>query len=372
MITARRTIAVTTMLMASVCANIFGIERTSQYAVAASTEDSISAIAELGSRLFADTRLSSTGDVSCATCHVPELAFSDGLPVAIGVNAQRGTRNTPSLWNVSSLPTQFWDGRRATLETQALDPFLNAREHGLAGEEQLLAAIRRNPAYNEALRAAFEIAPEQLASHHVAVALAAFQRTLQLEPSPFDRHHAGYRSVLSDAEARGLELFEGRAGCARCHTVEARHAPLTDHQFHSIGVGLDVILPRLAVLTRQVAKADGRTLDRLIAEDPAIAALGRFVVTLDPRDIGKFRTPSLRNVALTAPYMHDGSIATLEAAIEFEVYYRSLQSTHPLILTPAEKADLVAFLRALTSPNARVMPVLSKNSFARPLLDDRS
>jgi len=340
-------------VMAIVFANASGLEQTSQRSSVARADGDTSAIAQLGLRLFTDTRLSATRKVSCASCHVPKLAFSDGLSVAVGDNAQRGTRNTPSLWNASDLPNVFWDGRRMTLEEQALDPLLNAREHGLADEAQLLAIVRGHPAYVEAFRDAFAVTAERIEPSHVATALAAFQRTLQLDPSPFDQfRQEGQRSALSDAQLRGLKLFKGSAGCAKCHIIDAPNAPLTDHEFHSIGVGLDEILPRLSTLTQQVAAADSRTLDRFIAEDPDIAALGRFVVTKDPRDIGKFRTPSLRNVALTAPYMHDGRLGTLEAAIDYEIYYRSLQADKPLILTPAEKRDLVAFLHALTSPNA--------------------
>lgn len=342
MVTMRSMIALVTVLLLSV------------FSAIARADDTSGAIAKLGLRLFTDTRLSETRKVSCATCHVPERAFSDGLPVAIGVNEQRGTRNTPSLWNVAELPTQFWDGRRTTLEEQALDPLLNAREHGLASEDRLLAVIRTEPAYRNGFHAAFGVAAEQIESHHVAAALAAFQRTLQLEPSPLDRFlREGRRSVLSDAQLRGLELFQGRAGCAQCHIIEARSAPLSDHRFHSIGVGLGEILPHLPTIAKKVAAADRRALERMIAEDPNVAALGRFIVTKDPHDIAKFRTPSLRNVTLTAPYMHDGSIETLESVIDYEIYYRSLQANHPLILTPLEKADLAALLHAFTSPNAQ-------------------
>jgi cytochrome c peroxidase len=357
-LTTARIAALVAALISLICADAFCLEQGSRPTEAARSLQSTSAIAELGLRLFTDTRLSATRNVSCATCHVPELAFSDGLPVAIGINEQPGTRNTPSLWDVSTLTTQFWDGRRATLEEQALDPVFNAREHGLATEDELLSIVRSDPVYTKAFQTTMQVEPGQIESRHVAAALASFERTLQSQPSRFDRfRYDGERSALTAAEIRGLRLFEGRAGCTKCHLIEARQATLSDQQFHSIGVGMQEILPHLAAITQQVAATDRRALEKLIAEDTRIAALGRFIVTKDPRDIGKFRTPSLRNVAITAPYMHDGSIVTLEAAIDFEVYYRSLQNDHPLILTPSEKSDISAFLHSLTSPNAQSFSV---------------
>lgn len=322
-----------------------------------STVSAESSLAALGERLFFDKRLSADGTVSCATCHVPEKAFTDGLPVAVGLSGRRGNRNTPTLWNVGLLPNQFWDGRRATLEQQALDPLLNPREHGIADQASMVAIVRRDPDYREAFRRAVNVDGDGITAQHVVAALAAFERTLLSDRSPFDRYLEGATDALSAAEVRGLDLFTGRARCASCHVMAASAPQFTDHGFHSLGVGLDALMSRLPELTQRVANADASTLDRLITADAEIAALGRFVLTKDPRDIGKFRTPSLRNVALTAPYMHDGSVATLEAAIDSEIYYRSLEANRPLILTPSEKADLVAFLNALTSSNARTHPL---------------
>jgi cytochrome c peroxidase len=314
-------------------------------------------VAALGMRLFADPRLSATRKVSCATCHRAQSAFTDGLPVAIGTNEQRGTRNTPSLWNVAELPTQFWDGRRMSLEEQALDPLLNPREHGMASVSALVAAIRQDASYVAEFGRALNVRADQIRPEHVAAALAAFERTLFSDPSPFDRYfYDKQEDALPAAAIRGLDLFTGRARCASCHVLDGKRARFTDHQFHRLGISFDSVLPKLAELTQRVANADARTLDGLISADADVAALGRFVVTKDPRDIGKFRTPSLRNVVLTAPYMHDGSVATLEDALDAEIYYRSLEQNRPLILTPQEKADLIAFLDALTSPNARTSP----------------
>lgn len=326
----------------------------------ASSDDKRSALlVELGKRLFVDTRLSADSKVSCATCHVPEKGLSDGLPVAVGIGGQRGNRNTPSLWNVSLLPTQFWDGRRSTLEEQALDPLLNPREHGMRDSSAILAVIHNDHDYRSAFAASFGVSVSDVNLTHLATAIAAFERTLISDDSAFDRYlYMKSPKAMSDAATRGLSLFRGRAACATCHTIGETRASLTDHQFHSLGISLESVAPRLAEITQRVAAVDRRELDQLITADADVATLGRFSVTKDPRDIGKFRTPSLRNVALTPPYMHDGSVPTLEAAIDSEIYYRSLEQGRPLILTPTEKADLIAFLDALTSRNAMSDPTM--------------
>jgi cytochrome c peroxidase len=252
------------------------------------------------------------------------------------------------------LPSQFWDGRRATLEEQALDPLLNPREHGIVDQAALLSIVRTDDRYRAEFQSAFDIGAEEISAGHIATALAAFEHTLISDSAAFDRYYYQDRKdALSAAAVRGLNLFRGRARCVTCHAMDGPRSQFTDHQFHSLGISLDAVSPRLAEVTQRVAGADASTLDRLTSEDPDVAALGRFVVTKEPRDIGKFRTPSLRNVALTSPYMHDGSVATLEAALDSEIYYRSLEANRPLILTPAEKSDLIAFMNALTSSNAR-------------------
>jgi cytochrome c peroxidase len=307
----------------------------------------------LGSKIFFDTRLSGDGSISCATCHQPEKAFTDGRAIARGVHGHSGTRNTPSLWNVSSMTSLFWEGRRTTLEQQATDPLLNPREHGMQ-PSQLLASIRADERYRALFLSAFGIQPGAIELEHVSVALSAFQRTLTIGDSPFDRyqHDGKVEQAMEAAAVRGLSLFRGSAQCASCHPIDARFALFTDHEFHSLGVGVQSISRDLPKLATSAATMSASQLDRAISDNPQIAALGRYLVTKDPRDIGKFKTPSLRNVALTAPYMHDGSVATLSEAVEFELYYRGIESGRPLILTPAEKEDLLAFLKALTSPAA--------------------
>lgn len=185
-------------------------------------------------------------------------------------------------------------------------------------------------------------------------ALAAFERTLIAGQSAVDKYlYDSERTALSDQAARGLLLFRGRAECATCHLIEDTAAPLTDYQFHGVASNIESIGARLPQLAQAVMQADQKTLNSWITMDPDVARLGRFSVTKNPQDIGRFRTPSLRNVALTAPYMHDGSVASLEAAIDFELYYRSLQRGKPLILTPQERNDILALLQQFTSENIK-------------------
>lgn len=303
----------------------------------------------LGRTLFHDKRLSADGTVSCASCHKPELAHSDGLAQSVGVGGRRGTRNAPSILNAAFLNSLFWDGRRTSLEEQANDPFTESNEHGFKDEGALLQQVRGIPEYRTGFQQAFGVQGDAIRMEHVTGAIAAFERTLIAGNSAFDHYqYAGDRAALSPSAERGLRLFTGRAACSTCHTVGEQHALFTDQQFHSLGVGMHRIQPRLGIVAAAVVETKPRASTEAVSPEE-IAELGRFLVTKAAGDIGKFRTPSLRNVALTAPYMHDGSVATLEEAVELEIYYRGVAAGRPLILTPEEKKDLVTFLRALTS-----------------------
>lgn len=316
----------------------------------------------LGQSLFFDKRLSRDGSTSCASCHQPQHAFSDAQPLAKGIAKRVGTRNTPSIINVAFNTSQFWDGRRITLESQALDPLINPNEHGLQDVTAVLNLLRRDRQYIKAFRTAFDIGPNGIRAEHVGQAMASFERSLIAGNSAFDRFaYKNEKSSLSPSAARGLALFQGSAQCANCHTIGKRDALFADNQFHSLSIGLKRIEHRLPEITMRLVQArqQGANLDQTVLSNEDIAELGRFAVTLAPTDIGKFRTPSLRNVALTAPYMHDGSVATLEEAVEMEIYYRSAEAGRPLILTPIEKTDLVEFLKALTSPEIKI-PQLKK------------
>jgi cytochrome c peroxidase len=310
-------------------------------------------IAALGRMLFFDRALSADGQVSCATCHQPERAYSDGLAHASGVAGQRGTRNTPSLLDVERQRSLFWDGRRTRLEDQALDPLVNPVEHGLRDPAELLARLRSDARYAVPVLLAYGVPMGQLTVPQVTQALAAFERTLSSASSPFDRFLAGQPDAMSQSARQGWVVFDQRVHCTRCHVVarDGQPALFTDHRFHSLAVGFSQVERKLPELTERLV-ALRRTRGALggdVLRDSDIAALGRFVVTLDPQDLGAFKTPSLRNVALTGPYMHDGSVATLAEAVDLEMYARGGRDDRPPILTPAERDDLVAFLQALTS-----------------------
>lgn len=311
----------------------------------------------LGEKLFFDARLSRDGATSCASCHRPELAFSDGKAVARGANGQTGLRNTPSLLNTALQSSLLWDGRRTSLESQALEPLVNIREHGLPDTQAILRLLREDKAYPAAFLRAFP-ASATIETIQVAQALASYQRTLLAGNSAFDRYYYQHeQQALPQAALRGLALFQGRAGCASCHTIGEQSALFSDQAFHSLGNQLQGRKLAALSLSWRRSKALGISYDQATLSEPEIAELGRFLATDEPRDLGAFRTPSLRNVARTAPYMHDGSVATLEGAIELEMYYRSSRPGQPpLVLTEQEKADLVSFLQALNSPPQEVTP----------------
>ncbi|MHB8473422.1 MAG: cytochrome-c peroxidase [Gammaproteobacteria bacterium] len=317
----------------------------------------------LGKALFFDKRLSADGTIRCASCHDAKRAFTDGNAVSKGIHGARGTRNAPSLLNVAYATTLFWDGRRNSLEDQANDPFVNPIEHGLGSTDAVVRVVRGDAQYREQFARAFGIVPTQITMAHVVKAIASFERSLISADAPFDRYfYAGEQHALSDSARRGFALFRGRARCVSCHRIEPKWALFTDNAFHTSVIGRYRVDKRLGDLATQVVRARGQNtdahsarettsaaLDKLILTRPEISELGRFVVTLKPIDIGSFKTPSLRNVAMTGPYMHDGSMTSLSDVVELELYGHGPDSRHPIILTPQEKNDLVEFLKSLTS-----------------------
>jgi cytochrome c peroxidase len=316
---------------------------------------------DLGKKLFEDKRFSADGTINCAHCHDPAKAFADGLPIAEGIKKLKGTRNSPTVINAAYYTSQFWDGRRPSLEEQAKDPFVNPVEHGL-GENQgfhefILNVIRKDKGYVEEFERVFGVKPEQITIEHVVKAIASFERTVISGNSPFDRYvYGGDKTALSESAIRGLELYKGKARCQECHAISENYAIFTDNKFHNLGVGFKKIQPRLRELVRQfrMAKQQGKELDKSILTDADISELGRFVVTSKTSDIGAFKTPTLRNIAVTAPYMHDGSMKTLEEVME--LYNKGgeknpfLGSVRVLDLTDQEIKDIIVFLKALTSP----------------------
>jgi cytochrome c peroxidase len=314
------------------------------------------ALIQLGRMLFEDERLSADGTVSCAKCHIPKQAFADGRQRAVGVRGQAGTRNTPSLLNIADEKELFWDGRVTGLEEQVRSPLFNPREHALANDGQIELILGSIPEYGTRFRQVFGPG-DAISITHVTTAIAAYERTLLTTASPFDRYWYGHhREAISASAQRGLELFRTRAGCAGCHVIGATSASFSDHQFHASSIGLDPSvsgdLPELTAKVVALHTRDGIVqLNDLIASDRRIAELGRFVATFDPADIGKFRTPSLRNVTLTAPYMHDGSVESLGAAVDLELYSRGAGGAKPIVLTADERTDLIEFLGSLSSAN---------------------
>ncbi len=306
----------------------------------------------LGQLLFHDKRLSGDDTISCASCHKPERAFTDGLAVAKGIDGQSGTRNTPTLLNAAYFSLFFHDGRADSLEQQVLGPLLNALEHGLKDAQSVVDIVRRDKNYQTRFQKVFSVKPGQIRIEHITKAIASYERSLLNGNSAFDRYLFGTdRQAISASAARGLRIFRRKGNCANCHEISWNNALFMDNRFYNIGVGSKMIAPVLDDLIRAVRA--GKTVDALSLSERQKSQLGRFNVTGQINDIGKFKTPSLRNIALTGPYMHDGSMATLEEVIEY--YDRGGEKNpyldaaiFPLHLTGQEKQDLVNFLKTLT------------------------
>jgi cytochrome c peroxidase len=285
--------------------------------------------ARLGRWLFYDTRLSSDGSISCSTCHRPEHGFSEPTPVSTGINGQKGTRKSPSFLNVAFAyyPHQFWDGRAASLEEQALGPVENPIEMGNT-HKAMIETLTRIDGYRPYFKEAF--GSEEVTKDRVAKAIADYERTCLSGNSPWDRWRKKRdEAAVSDEVKKGHDLFFGKAGCAQCHVGPN----FTDSKVHNLGVGWD---PKT----------------RTFADD------GRYLVTKLEGDKGAFKTPTLRDVALHAPYLHDGSAATLIAVVEL---YDDGGHRNPYLdakvkkldLEEHERAALVKFMEALTGESPK-------------------
>ncbi len=284
----------------------------------------------LGSQLYFDPRLSADDSISCATCHAPETTWANHRKVDIGIKGRTGTRNSGTVLDAAYMKFQFWDGRATTLEEQALGPIHNPVEMG----ESLEHVVRKLNAIEEYRTKFKTVFGTPVTADGLAKAIAAFERTVLSGPSPYDRFTASDQTAMSGSAIRGMQLFDGKAGCRSCH----ERPMFSDQSFHNIGVGMDQPEPDV----------------------------GRQSVTHDPDDRGKFKTPSLRSVALTWPYLHDGSAATLADVIEFYDRGGVPNPTldvriKPLGLTDEEQKDLVAFLQALTGTLPKInRPALPK------------
>ncbi|MFA7096198.1 MAG: cytochrome c peroxidase [Gammaproteobacteria bacterium] len=330
---------------------------------------------ELGRKLFYDRRLSFNNTFSCAMCHVPEQGFTNNeIATAVGIEGRAVRRNAPTIYNTAYFPRLFHDGREHRLEHQVWQPLLAHNEMGNPGIGLVVEKVKRLPDYQGMFERAFDGRGPDMDT--IGMAIASYERTLVSANSPFDRwHFGGDEGAVDDAVKRGFRLFTGKAGCAACHSIGEKEALFTDHAFHNTGIGWYFSMQREPEV-RRVRVAPGATLEVApVVFEPFVAAaqndLGLYEVTQDPDDRWRYRTPSLRNVALTAPYMHNGAFGTLEQVVEF---YNQGGHAHeqldplirPLHLTREEMADLVAFLKSLTGDN---VATLVADAFAAPVGD---
>jgi cytochrome c peroxidase len=288
------------------------------------TEETIA----LGRRLYYDPGLSADGTVSCATCHAPNLDFRDGKPLSNGVGGQLGTRRAPTVVNAAYNALQFWDGRSLSLEKQAEGPMTNPVEMGHT-LEGVVKFVQSDATYRKLFAKAW--GTEQITIDLVTKSIASFERTVVIGNSPFDRfYYGGDKEALSPAAQRGLKLFLNpkKGNCSVCHVIGKKYALFTDNKFHNIGVGAD--------------------------NWGNFADAGRYAQTKNASDLGAFKTPTLRNTAETAPYMHDGSQASLKDVVD---HYVGGGTSNPHLdkeihaldfLTFDDRADIKAFLESLT------------------------
>jgi len=272
---------------------------------------------DLGRMLFLDRSLSQDHSISCATCHDPAKAYSDGLATGVGINGNHLRRHTPSLLNSAYNSFQFWDGRARSLEDQALVPILGKSEMGMPAPHSLLSRLQEAPEYRRRFREVFH---REVNMADFQRAIAAFERTLVTPDSAFDRYAAGDKHALTAQQKRGLILFIGKAACSQCHNGPN----FTDNKFHSLG-----LLP-----------GERKDFD-----------VGRFAISKSPADRHAFKTPSLRNITQQSHFMHDGSVSSLAQVIDF---YDDGGGAGPkskllfeLHLTNTDHADLLAFLYSL-------------------------
>ena len=273
---------------------------------------------DLGRALYYDTRLSADNTVSCASCHSPKMGFTDQSPNSAGIRGQRGDRSAPTVLNRAYALAQFWDGRAKSLEEQAVGPIANPIEMGNTHPD-VVGKLKSIPGYRAMFKAAF--GTEDFAISHVGAAIATFERTVLSGNSPYDQYKAGKKKALNASQVRGLDVFVNKAKCDQCH----EGINFTLNAYHNLGVGTTQSNP------------DG----------------GRHKFSGRDEDWGAFKTPTLRDIANTAPYMHDGSLKTLEEVVE---YYdkggtpnKNLdERIKPLKLTAQDKTDLVAFMKSLS------------------------
>lgn len=311
----------------------------------------------LGKTLFFEPRLSGDGTVSCASCHDPARAFTDGRPTSVGIKGRVGQRNAPTLLNALYNKTQFWDGRVNTLEQQAALPITNPFEMGSDSVADAAVRIAGDKDYQEQFKAAFGRGVNE---QDLVRAIAAYERTLTSFGSPFDRFIAGDQGALSESAKHGWELFNTKARCNKCHALDEKvrdPTVFTDNDFHNIGIGIlkHHVVPLVQQTERELAQGLLPVVDAKAIESE-ISALGRFLITRKESDIAAFKTPDIRNILVTGPYFHDGSQETLWDVVDHYNHGDGVtnpwldEDIQPLALTEPEIDDLVAFMASLTSP----------------------
>ena len=281
----------------------------------------------LGRQLFYETRLSKDNSLSCSSCHHPQFGFTDARELSLGVGGTLGVRHAPTLVNVAYMPALFWDGRAKSLEEQVGSPISNPIEMNQSHDASI-AKLEGDPAYKALFRSAF--GTDDITMERVENALASFERTILSGNSPFDQYEYRHqKDALSPAQVRGLAVFKdpSKGNCASCHTIGRNYALFTDGEFHNTGEG--------------------------VGDNEDFADLGRFGVTKVQNDRGEFKTPTLRNVAIAGPYMHDGKLKTLKDVVDF---YAGRGNSNPYLdkrmttitLSGQDRSDLVEFLKSLT------------------------
>ena len=331
----------------------------------------------LGRKLFFDRRLSLNNTMSCAMCHVPEQGFtSNEIATAVGLEGRSVRRNSPALYNVAYAKTLFHDGREDSLVQQVWAPFLARNEMANPSVAAVVNKIKRLKDYQNLFETAFN---KQAGMETIGEALAAYQQSLLSANSPFDRWHFGKQTAkkagMSQDAQTGFKLFTGKARCASCHTLENDSALFTDHGLHNTGLGYHRSMgikpdkKSIEIAPGVFVEVDQSIIDS-VSEAPA-ADVGHYEISQNPDDRWKYKTPSLRNVALTAPYMHDGSLSSLRSVVEFYnnggIPNPNLDPLiQPLGLSDAEIDQLVAFMQSLTGSN---VSELVEDAFAAPVGD---
>lgn len=312
----------TTLLLSSLTAQAADWQVLPEQAPAPADNPTTTEKVELGKALFFDPRFSSTGTVSCNSCHNVMLGGEDNRPVSMGIHGKTGGRNSPTVWNSGFSASQFWDGRSPSLEDQAKGPVANLVEMGMANVETAMDRVRSIPGYKPMFEAAF--GKDSMTVDNAARAVAAFERTLVTPNSPYDRYVKGDKTALNQQQIRGMNTFAS-VGCTSCHSGAAFNGPQMPE-----GNGFFMKFPTFAD-NAYVKKYD------------LLADRGRADVTGNKADAYFFKVPTLRNVALTAPYFHNGRVDTLDEAVKVMA-----KTQLNIELDKAQTEDMVAFLKALT------------------------